>query len=56
MKQLTQLDELQKPREGFVMRNPLNDAEVKCTAQFVEQWRKRGFEIFSKGTIQLISE
>jgi hypothetical protein len=48
------LDALQKPRDGFVMRNPRNNAEITCTAKFVQHWKDRGFVIVREGEITLM--
>lgn len=50
------LNELTKEREGYVMRNPENVAEVTCTEKFVEEWKKRGFEVVRKGLIRLMKD
>lgn len=48
------LNSLQQPREGFVMRNPRNNATITCTAKFVEAWKARGFVIVEEGQITLM--
>jgi hypothetical protein len=48
------LNELTNERDGYVMRNPKNGAEVTCTQKFVEHWEKRGFEIVKKGELRLM--
>lgn len=48
------LDALQQPIDGYTMRNPRNGATITCTAQFVESWKERGFEIVSQGKITLM--
>lgn len=49
-------DDLTKEREGFVMRNEEKDVEIKCTAEYVEQWKQRGFVVVRKEMIRLIEE
>ncbi|MGP3610347.1 hypothetical protein [Anoxybacteroides rupiense] len=49
-------DELTKERDGFVMRNEKNGVEIKCTEEFVEAWKKRGFEIIEEKKIRLLEE
>ncbi|RKP51385.1 hypothetical protein D7Z26_16440 [Cohnella endophytica] len=52
----TLLDELTKEREGYVMRNPENGIEIKCTEEYVKVWEKRGFMIVGRGMFRLIEE
>ncbi|GIP35955.1 hypothetical protein [Paenibacillus sp. J2TS4] len=42
-KEKTLLDELSQEREGYVMKNPSNGIEIKCTEKFVKHWENRGF-------------
>ncbi|WP_219834732.1 hypothetical protein [Paenibacillus sp. R14(2021)] len=50
------LNELTNEREGYVMRNPKNGAEITCTQKFVEHWEKRCFEIVRKGEVRLMKD
>jgi hypothetical protein len=47
-------DELSKDRKEYIMKNPDNGLEIKCTEKFVKQWEKRGFTIVGKGKLRLI--
>lgn len=53
-KERNYLDELQKERDGYVMRNPKSGVEIKCTEAFVQHWQKRGFVVVTKGKINLV--
>ncbi|MFD0716116.1 hypothetical protein [Paenibacillus sp. GCM10027626] len=55
-KEHTAFDELSKEREGYIMKNPANGIEIKCTEKFIKHWEKRGFEIVSKGHIRLLED
>ncbi|NMF01391.1 hypothetical protein [Aneurinibacillus aneurinilyticus] len=50
------LDKLTEEREGYIMRNEQTNVEIKCTEEFVEAWKQRGFVIVSKGKIRLMDK
>lgn len=54
LKMKSYLEELQKEREGFLMRNKKTNAEIRCTEKFVKIWEQRGFEIVKKLPISLV--
>jgi len=54
MDQNPYLNKLMHEQEGYLMKNPINGAEITCTEKFVEHWEKRGFEIVKKGEVRLM--
>ncbi|GED68505.1 hypothetical protein BRE01_22070 [Brevibacillus reuszeri] len=50
------LDDLERERDGYEMRNEKEGVTIKCEEKFVEYWRKRGFVIVDKGKIRLVKE
>lgn len=48
------IEDLKKERTGYIMKNDSNGVEIKCTEEFVDAWKARGFKIVSKQTITLV--
>ncbi|MNW28085.1 hypothetical protein D3C74_48970 [compost metagenome] len=51
----TEFDALNVKRKGMIMINK-DGLEIQCTESFVEFWKKRGFEIKARGTIDFYPE
>ncbi|MNW58989.1 hypothetical protein D3C74_368840 [compost metagenome] len=56
MDQNPYLNKLMNEQEGYLMKNPINGAEVTCTEKFVEYWKKLGFEIVKKNEVRLMQD
>ncbi|WAB25012.1 hypothetical protein M3_0061 [Lysinibacillus phage vB_LfM_LysYB1] len=48
------IENLKKERMGYVMKNDSNGIEIKCTEEFVDAWKARGFKIVSNQPIKLV--
>lgn len=50
------LEGLKRERDGYIMKNFKNGAEIRCTEEYVRFWIDRGFEIIAKKPIRLIED
>lgn len=46
-------NELERERDGYILRNEKTGVVLSCTENFLELWMKRGFSIVEKGSVTL---